>query len=605
MRRREFVAGGIALAAGKAAFPAPSLAQPAPPRIDRIIDAHCHVFNAADLPIEGFARKVMVPRSAQTSDLVARFADYPGALEALVHAIAVQVKRAAPDMQTEIDTIDEFERDPRRKPTSAWRQDRDRQHLRSAFRLIWFSWDVFSDRPLSLTEGIALEVALEQIRLFLYQQIHEEFGKPDLTAEDREALGGLTPFQVDAIADELYSRDDLLGRYIRWALLYTRHRYELAEELAQLHGKVGQKSRIVLMTPAIVDFSKWLEDEDQLSIEEQVDVMARIACRRDGPRVHGFVGFDPLRQALYDHHQRKPTDKDPMAVVRRAIEIARILDGTLTKTTGGFVGVKLYPPMGFRAIDNKHLSDDRFNEPAYLRSPDMGLGSEIGRKLDAALSKLYTWCSANNVPIMAHTSHSFGPNTDYEDRADPIFWANVLKQDAFPRLRINLAHFGHFNKAVQYARPESYVDKCWEWTIGKIIASSTEAYVYADISSLGEILKTGPSRKLVGCMKAFKEHFPNSDERLLYGTDWSMIAQEDRFPKLLSSKPFPDVMTFFLKAVGYNNTQIEGIMFRNAVRFLGLSKGEREEFAENSTRARLEKFYAALNLSTDWMRVFD
>ena len=605
MRRREFVAGGIALAAGKAAFPALTRAQPVAPRIDRIIDAHCHVFNAADLPIEGFARKIMVPRSAQTSELVARFADYPGALEALVHAISVQVKRAAPDMQTEIDKINEFERDPERKPTSAWRQDQDREHLRGALRLIWFSWDVFSDRPLSLSEGIALEVAIEQIKLFLYQQIHEEFGKPDLTAEDREVLGGLTPFQVDAMADELYSRDDLLGRYIRWALLYTRHRYELAEELDQLHGRIGQKSRMVLMTPAIVDFSKWLEDEDQLSIEEQVDVMTRIACRRDGPRVHGFVGFDPLRQALYDHHQRKPADKDPMAVVRRAIEVDRILDATSTKTTGGFVGVKLYPPMGFRAIDNKHLPDDRFNEPAYLRSPDTGLGSEIGGKLDAALSRLYRWCSANNVPIMAHTSHSFGPNSDYEDRADPIFWASVLKRDAFPRLRINLAHFGHFNEAVQYARPESYVDKCWEWTIGKIIAGSTEAYVYADISSLGEILKTGPSRKIVGCMKAFKEHFPDSDKRLLYGTDWSMIAQEDRFPRLLSSKPFPDVMIFFLKAVGYNNTQIDGIMFRNAARFLGLSKGEREEFGDNSTRARLEKFYAAHNLSADWMRAFD
>jgi hypothetical protein len=31
----------------------------------------------------------MVPKSAQTSELVARFADYPGALEALVHAITV------------------------------------------------------------------------------------------------------------------------------------------------------------------------------------------------------------------------------------------------------------------------------------------------------------------------------------------------------------------------------------------------------------------------------------------------------------------------------------------------------------------------------------
>jgi predicted TIM-barrel fold metal-dependent hydrolase len=602
MRRRDFVAGGIALA-GKAALSSSGWAQSAAPRIERIIDAHCHVFNAADLPIEGFAKRIMVPKSAQTSDLVARFADYPGALEALVHAITVQVKRAAPDMQTEIDTIDEFEREPGKKPTNAWRQDEDRRHLRSALRLIWFNSDIFSERPLSLTEGIALEVALEEIRLFLFQQIHEEFGKPVLTAEDRDVLGGLTPFQVDAMTDELYSREDLLGRYIRWALLYTRNRYELAEELDQLHGKTGHTSRIVLMTPAIIDFSKWLEDEDQLSIQDQVDVMTRIACRRGGPRVHGFVGFDPLRQALYDHHRRSPADMDPMAVVRRAIEVNQIVVGDSTRTTGGLVGVKLYPPMGFRATDNRHLPDASFNEPAYLRSPDTGLGSQIGSKLDAALSKLYTWCSDNNVPIMAHTSHSFGPNSDYEDRADPVFWADVLKQNAFPRLRINLAHFGHFNKAVQYARPQNYVDKCWEWTVGKTLISSAEAY--ADISSLGEILKTGPSRKIVECMKAFKEHFPNSDERLLYGTDWSMIAQEERFPKLFSSRAFPDLMTLFLRAVGYNDAQIEGIMFRNAVRFLGLSKAEFDKFGEKSTRGRLEKFYAAHNLSSDWMKAFD
>jgi predicted TIM-barrel fold metal-dependent hydrolase len=602
MRRRDFVAGGIALAA-KSALPSSGGAQSAAPRIERIIDAHCHVFNAADLPIEGFAKKIMVPKSAQTSELVARFADYPGALEALVHAITVQVKRAAPDMQTEIDTIDEFEREPGKKPTNAWRQDEDRRHLRGALQLIWFNSDIFSERPLSLTDGIALEVAIEEIRLFLFQQIHEEFGKPVLTPEDRDVLSGLTPFQVDAMADELYSREDLLGRYIRWALLYTRNRYELAEELDQLHGKIGHKSRIVLMTPAIVDFSKWLEDEDQLSIQDQVDVMTRIACRRGGPRVHGFVGFDPLRQALYDHHRRSPADMDPMAVVRRAIEVNQIVVGDSTRTTGGLVGVKLYPPMGFRATDNRHLPDASFNEPAYLRSPDTGLGSQIGSKLDAALSKLYTWCSANNVPIMAHTSHSFGPNSDYEGRADPIFWADVIKQNAFPQLRINLAHFGHFNKAVQYPRPQNYVDECWEWTVGKILTSSAE--VYADISSLGEILKTGSSRKIVECMKAFKEHFPNSDERLLYGTDWSMIAQEERFPKLFSSRPFPDLMILFLRAVGYDDAQIEGIMFRNAVRFLGLGKAEFEKFGEKSTRGRLEKFYAAHNLSSDWMTAFD
>src|SRR5207244_9777327 len=80
MRRLEFLAGSIALAAGKTALPSSTWAQSAP-RINRIIDAHCHIFNAADLPIEGFTKKIMVPKSAQTSELVARFADYPGALE--------------------------------------------------------------------------------------------------------------------------------------------------------------------------------------------------------------------------------------------------------------------------------------------------------------------------------------------------------------------------------------------------------------------------------------------------------------------------------------------------------------------------------------------
>ena len=100
------------MAAGAAAFPSWISAQPAPARrIERIIDVHCHVFNAADLPIEGFARKVMVPKTVHTNELVARFAEYPGALEALVHAIAVQVRRGAPTPQDEIDAIDEFERE--------------------------------------------------------------------------------------------------------------------------------------------------------------------------------------------------------------------------------------------------------------------------------------------------------------------------------------------------------------------------------------------------------------------------------------------------------------------------------------------------------------
>jgi hypothetical protein len=84
-----------------------------------------------------------------------------------------------------------------------------------------------------------------------------------------------------------------------------------------------------------------------------------------------------------------------------------------------------------------------------------------------------------------------------------------------------------------------------------------------------------------------------------------MIGQEERFPRLFSSKPFPDIMVLFLRAVGYDDAQIDGIMFKNAARFLGLSREEREKFGENSTRGRLERFYAAHGLSKDWMTAFD
>ena len=42
--------------------------------------------------------------------------------------------------------------------------------------------------------------------------------------------------------------------------------------------------------------------------------------------------------------------------------------------------------------------------------------------------------------------------------------------------------------------------------------------------------------------EGFQGSFPDSDERLLYGTDWSMIGQEERFPKLLPQLLSLDIM---------------------------------------------------------------
>jgi hypothetical protein len=74
MRRREFVIGGLAVGANGAAISGSATAQSDPiPKIDRIIDAHCHIFNADDLPIEGFVTKIVVPRAARSNEIWHKF----------------------------------------------------------------------------------------------------------------------------------------------------------------------------------------------------------------------------------------------------------------------------------------------------------------------------------------------------------------------------------------------------------------------------------------------------------------------------------------------------------------------------------------------------
>ena len=378
MRRRDFIAGGAALAAGGAAIPQTALAQaPGVPTVDRIIDVHCHVFNADDVPIEGYAKHIIVPMVARSNQLMARFQDYPGALQALVHALAKQMKEGAPDGNAEIRRLDEIAVDPGKRPTAQWRRSEDLRNLRDTFRRIWQDKETF--RSLDLGQTMALEVAIESIQLFLVQQVHSEFGRPTLSPDDRAQL---QTWPYEELAAQLYPRDDLVGRYIRWALLFTRYRFEPAETLDQVHQLSG-RSRVTLMTPSSVDFAKRVDDESHTSLELQVAAMSRVGRQPTGPRIHGFVGFDPLRQALYDGGScRRPQEKEPMALLRAAVEMKGRRWSTRRGKGRRGSHRRSDPPMSFRATDNDEIPDARFSHLGFLRSSERGLAPQIGGKLD-------------------------------------------------------------------------------------------------------------------------------------------------------------------------------------------------------------------------------
>lgn len=408
------------------------------------------------------------------------------------------------------------------------------------------------------------------------------------------------------VAEQLYTRsDEIFGHYIRWALRFTRYRFQLADELHKLHGG---KSR--LMTPALVDFSMWLAPPEEARrdgaapMKKQVEVMARIARRKTGPRVHGFVGFDPLRQAF--HIKRgMPLSQSPFAVVQQAIE------------TKGFIGVKLYPPMGFRPIDNAGLKDAF---PPYVSTSSVGLGKDAGKLLDIALLSLYIWCRDNNVPVMAHARNSNETYPTYGERAHPDLWSQLLQtKDAhgknFSTLRINLAHFGSFGEAFE---EENDKEDTWEWANGKLWDRFPNSSLFADVSYFNEVLPLVFKRnandpaienhkvrleKIKEFLVAFRKRFPTSGRHLMFGTDWIMVGNAEGFPEFgrsASNERYTDSVTEFLSDAGYSE-DIDNILFHNAVRFLGLGVEDRER----GTRGRLEKFYRSAGVNADWLKEFD
>ena len=177
---------------------------------------------------------------------------------------------------------------------------------------------------------------------------------------------------------------------------------------------------IVLFAPALVDFSNWLGDSAASPLQQQVELMDALARRQKKGRMHGYVAFDPLRQLLAEEKRQAQTS---LTLAKAAVE------------TQGFLGVKVYSPMGFRPTGNAGAGT---TFPAAV----IGDRRDFGARLDKALDDLYAWCSRDGVAILAHAANSQAANREFGLRADPKFWRIVLKKHR--ELRLNLAHFGRF-----------------------------------------------------------------------------------------------------------------------------------------------------------------
>ncbi|MET7283630.1 amidohydrolase family protein [Kribbella sp. NPDC005582] len=368
---------------------------------------------------------------------------------------------------------------------------------------------------------------------------------PELVRRAGQELGGTE--------EGLFDAAKAVRRVVTWAKLFTKSRLDLTGVLTTTYPEVD------LFCPMLVDLGTALGDRAKTTIREQVvlqEQISRLSMLGRFPwptmaRVHPFVGFDPRHEV----RSRRAGDIDtPLAIVKDAV------------LRFGFVGVKLYPPMGFRPLKNVAVGD---------------VTAEEAEALNVVLDEFYTWCEAEQVPITAHCNNSQYASDAYQTAglAGPGGWIDVLGK--YPGLHINLGHFGGAH-AVE--NPDA-----WIFQIAN--AAARFEFLYADVGDhkIHERELSGPYLDRLHDIfgRAATEVM---GRRLMYGTDWYMLAVYPEWQKFLST--YRDLYRDKLGA-----GPADDFMGGNALRFLGFDDSGNKN--NRRLRDRYERY--ALGRTPAWL----
>lgn len=627
MAKRRPVISRRSLIAGASAAAPMSLVSSCAPEVPPLsietmstgIDVHCHVFNARDLPIPGFVLHVVLERY-QAADL---------ALGPLVTFLSLLVDFGARGADAEIASLDDGTERPFAL-VSGPRAPGEPMTLFEKARLAALSMQTGRMDPRSVEIARQAEAVVAAasrstlappgqapIRPFslpgrglradpgnagFLRRLSElapdgplpgESGASPTLLELRQAPGrGLDPLAASpellptAVARGVVRHAQNRSGVFYLADLVTKPRNELVRDVAKLPLEADRAS-MALFTPALIDFSYWLDYRANVSddptptaspadvtpLARQVAVMSRISgIKRDAAgaarpyAVHPFVSFCPWRQVA-EEQGGVPEGERQFSIVKDAIRKM------------GFIGIKLYPVMGFRPTGNAGQSPTLY--PGRLRQL-----SRWAEGMDQALEALYTFCVDEDVPIIAHCSYSQYPSPEAGKLGSPEGWWEVL--DRHPRLRLNLAHCGGVwdlarDKAAKLARD---IPIPWPVSILERLGSARYPNLYADLADFDDVLacpgpgthacgeQTAPLAavalaQLVACHTAARS-------RLMYGTDYMFLIQAAGTERYLSQ--MRDCLAPALGMVP------EDLMGGNAACFLGLVD------ASSGSRRRLDKF---------------
>lgn len=517
---------------------------PTEPVRGHAVDVHCHLFNARDLPVVRFLTEVVLRDHAPGNCTLALSKraktafgpiEDPTLAERLIELVLRPLVKTAPTAVAELAAL-------QAAPGMLAPSDDKSRTAQLVTRQI--------EGYLDATDG-AKGLRVDSIDQRLRAQ---------LLAEATAGRKGLKTTKLsDATASRwLLASEGPNGRLLNWIALFLRSRSSLAAELAQATRGNGFKP--ALLVPLMVDYAHWLgqDTDDESSFRDQMMVMGEIGRRASDASIHGMMAFDPLRAVFWKRGPHDGFDSDafdPIALAREAM------------TRHGFLGLKVYPPMGFKATGNT----DRQGYPQHVIEALPGGTAGLGRDLDEAMAQAFDLCLAFDAPMIAHANNSVAGGPGYGGRAEPIHWINALA--ARPRLRLCLAHQGRFCWKETASPPGvPHGQSSWEWTIGRYVRDNPQSHLYMDISYLSEVLGGGANGYYANQLAAWIKECDREARHIVYGTDWIMLGREQGFETYGKT-----IVRFLRKDCGLDDARIDRIMAGNALRFLGLDSGPTRE----------------------------
>jgi len=535
---------------------------PEPPLVEAQstgIDVHSHVFNARDIPIAGFVTQVVLEGQplgqlalgplAVLLSLIMDQSAWPPDREQQGLADGTLRPFAAP-----VVTASQTKEQVRSAAAVAIREMQNRSG-----RYAYFKARVSDHlKQARQVEHLAVMAAPDggDAALLTFLAARAGVRMPTRGSGVGPRLQEIAP---QAAADGAVAIDDEVYGVFLLASLVTERRTDLVRRLSRLPTSSVDAAAIAMYNPALVDYSLWL-DEPVSPLDQQIAVMSAIAAVRGRPYlVHPWVSFCPWRQLV---------EPEQMALVQDAVR------------KKGFIGVKLYPVMGFRPIGNDNASDSS-TYPDRLRALP-----RWGDRLDRALSDLYDWCVAEDVPITTHCSFSQYPSKEAGLRGSPREWRRVMQRPQWRSLRLNLAHLGG---VWDLANPANN-----GWTADAIAMLAEFPNVYGDIADYDSIVgvtrdQRSINAKVLPRLSSLVSSIAAARAKLMYGTDWVMLSRAPGVDQYYSA--MRDQVPLKL---GVDQAAFLG---QNASRFLGVDQPRRT----HNTRQRLEDFLELHGISPQFL----